>query len=112
MINLKETMLALARGDKLRSPLWSSNMYIHLVDGVLRNQFGGREILTNREYELYKEPKKTIKLYQFAVKNKHRNTWFIPDMLFTTVDDVIERMGGAMVYEFKRLDNTMIEVDA
>lgn len=69
-MTLKEALIALAEGKKVRRHSWTKGSYLHLTPNGLFNEDGTSErfLMAGNDWELYEEPKKKIKVFEWLVE--------------------------------------------
>ena len=109
---------AIRKKEKIRQSSWESGRYIHLVDGYLVDQdgnFGNYDMLNSTGVEIYKEPKKKVKLYQYLYKYYAGDSYFNKSSYYFPLDvseeEIRKHLFLAPDSILKRLDSTMIEVE-
>lgn len=69
--------------------------------------------LHSKDWKIYEEPKKKVKLYKWALKNNKSNCWFETERFFENQNQLENEAYYTKPHytEFIRLDHTMIEVE-
>lgn len=111
-MTVHEVVCALAAGKKIKRPHWPKNCYVCIHDGALRDESDNRDIdvFLDDNWVLFKESKKTKKLYQYAYLSAYHGGWALS--LGTYSDDLdFTSRSGFGVAKFKKIENSFIEVE-
>lgn len=109
----EEALIALAEGKKIHRkglPEDAYGGYIYIENGIIMNEDGHVEhIACFRDYHIYEEPPKKVKMWQWAYKTGNKlprqtRTYFMSEQ-----DAINGVYPGKLI---KKLDYTEIEVEA
>lgn len=90
-MNKKEAIQAMLDGEKVTVPLWSKGTYAYCqkstLDFLINNSRGVRGLNLNgilkEGWEIYKEPKKKVKLWRFVINTGEVTTYFYTEDLIS-----------------------------
>lgn len=107
----KEWLIAIINGAKGTSNGTKNTKYIQYTDGVFRyeNLFAVDLSKHTYDFAIYEEPKKMVKVAQYAQLDGYVKTWFVNEIMYKHDEEFVIKNPSTLKY--KRLNATEIEVE-